>query len=305
VAEVATASVSVPVSDNANVAEAAPIQNPDVKAATPSPSPTPQSGVNDGATKAVELTASDTPASSKGSVQAAAVSVSLAAALPDAADSDAPVAAESAAPSAPTDGPHSTRSMDLALALLSLRTREPRDLADGPALAENLRPGMPWFADLADSLGAPVAVQVEGLRGNSSEDAIPTKAPESLEALPGNDIPEALVPDSAIIQALAEELMPEQAGPVGAVFGLDIPALERGMQRFIEDLDQLGAQLTSSCTPTRLPSWLLTLAAAAVALEITRRQWQRAQLLETLAPARLDATFSWYPELSGSLPTDP
>jgi hypothetical protein len=103
----------------------------------------------------------------------------------------------------------------------------------------------------------------------------------------------------AAIQSVAALPLPALTGeepaevvaalPLAGVAGLltalptsNLQAIESGMQRFLEQLDQLGQTLAASRDSAGLGVWFVAGAAAAVACEIARRQLKRPVVLPVL-----------------------
>src|SRR5262249_2474310 len=61
----------------------------------------------------------------------------------------------------------------------------------------------------------------------------------------------------------------------GAVLPLDLPAWERGVRDFFSHLDALDGGPTGELAWEKLAPWCAALGAAAVALEVARRQLSR------------------------------
>jgi hypothetical protein len=69
--------------------------------------------------------------------------------------------------------------------------------------------------------------------------------------------------------------LPAVASVLTALRPLDLPALERGMQRFLEQLDRIGQRLTGPREAGGLYAWIAAGAAAVLACEMGRRQLRR------------------------------
>jgi hypothetical protein len=93
---------------------------------------------------------------------------------------------------------------------------------------------------------------------------------------------------------------PRQAGPLADVLPVDAAGLQAGIQRFLGQLDRLGAALTSSPSGVLLYCWLLAASAAAAAGVIVHRQVKR----QSAHPAA-DPLFPWPPEAGGTPAEDP
>src|SRR5262249_37978649 len=74
-------------------------------------------------------------------------------------------------------------------------------------------------------------------------------------------------------------LLPQLSGLVFPGLPFDLPSLQLGIQRFLEQLDRLGAQPDALARGRGIVPWLAAAAIAAVACELARRQ---------LRPARPD-----------------
>jgi hypothetical protein len=129
-----------------------------------------------------------------------------------------------------------------------------------------------WFGADTDGQPGVAYVRVNGYLEADSEETIASLGVSHASAEPTLDEAGALA-----------SLAPEMAG-----------ALDRALQQFLGQIDDLGEELSRVLAGSGLASWLMVLAVAGAAAEATR--WQvrrRSQLRFGLAAACGDATLSW------------
>jgi hypothetical protein len=99
----------------------------------------------------------------------------------------------------------------------------------------------------------------------------------------------------------AELAEPEAAGPVAGLLAGDLSALEKGVQAFLTELDQIGRQLAEPDRGMQLAAWLALLATAGAGCELARRELRRRHRPDlVLAGGASARTLSWFPGLSDS-----
>jgi hypothetical protein len=97
-----------------------------------------------------------------------------------------------------------------------------------------------------------------------------------------------MVRDSELSGPVPQLPAPQLSGVITALPSLGLATLERGMQRFLEQLEQTaeGPQPKATCCDPWL--WVVAGLAAATACELARRQWKRGTGIpaEQLPPMR-------------------
>jgi hypothetical protein len=126
----------------------------------------------------------------------------------------------------------------------------------------------------SDAPGVAAEVQ-EGIKGGSVGD-IQTDA--GLEVVQNTLTPETqpevqteLADNLAEVPAPKVICTPLHSDLLGTTAAVNWHALEEGVSRFFEKVDQLGWQLIGVAEPSKLTPWLVTVAAAGLTLEIARR----------------------------------
>jgi hypothetical protein len=86
---------------------------------------------------------------------------------------------------------------------------------------------------------------------------------------------------------------PAGAGPLGDILPIDVAAVERGLQTFLEEFAGTGASAVAGLSEARPVGWLLAgLAGAALGVEVTRRRF-REPAVELLGGSVEDSTGTW------------
>jgi hypothetical protein len=88
------------------------------------------------------------------------------------------------------------------------------------------------------------------------------------------------------------QLLPELSGMLSRAFGIDVNAWDRAVADLLDEAGAAGNRLLDSLDDVDLWSWLIATSAAAISLEIVRRESRR---------ARLDAIVAWGDELLGEV----
>jgi hypothetical protein len=91
---------------------------------------------------------------------------------------------------------------------------------------------------------------------------------------------------------------PRAGGLMANLLPLDLASLEGDIQAFLQQIDQLGVELSGLLARMNLSPWLVAVAVTAIAGEIARRRLQRSQHGPLLAASE-GATFVWFPGLTG------
>jgi hypothetical protein len=86
------------------------------------------------------------------------------------------------------------------------------------------------------------------------------------------------------------QLMPELSGMVSRAFGIDVSVWDRAVADLLDEAEDAGRSVLDTLDDVDLWSWLIATSAAAVSLEIVRRESRR---------ARLDTIAAWGGELLG------
>jgi len=110
-------------------------------------------------------------------------------------------------------------------------------------------------------------------------------------------------PDPAGNQGTREESQPQEAGMLSGGLALDGLAVQAGVQAFLDQLDHLGAALSSSPAGSGLYWWILTAAAAGSGCEVARRHLKSSPRL-AFGPAG-EPLFSWGPDPDPMPPPPP
>jgi hypothetical protein len=80
----------------------------------------------------------------------------------------------------------------------------------------------------------------------------------------------------------------------------NLASLERDIQAFLEQIEQLGGELSSLLARMNLAPWLMSIAVAAVAGEIVRRRLQEPHRCPQPQLAACEgASLAWFPGLTG------
>jgi hypothetical protein len=168
---------------------------------------------------------------------------------------------------------------------------------------QGLRPETMHAPPVIDSLGMLANARSEGLKGCSSDLAQGSVNGAEPGRLAGREVVD-LAPESADGADLAQGLVPLGAGLLSNAAAVDMAAVEQGVQHFFGRLDELGNQLAEATATTRTPSWLVALAAAGTALEITRRQMKYSGGIPGQSGAGAKSTWTWFPGMPDPLPRE-
>src|SRR5207253_4056723 len=87
-------------------------------------------------------------------------------------------------------------------------------------------------------------------------------------------------------------------GGLADLLPLDLASLEGDIQAFLQQIEQLGGELSSLLARMNLSPLLMAVAVAAVAGELTRRHLQGPHRRPQLAACE-GATLAWFPDLTG------
>ena len=127
--------------------------------------------------------------------------------------------------------------------------------------------------------------------------------PETFDAgLKGGSVGAAASPDAVewgavpppeekveVVEAIPEvapsppEATPESADLLARAGSFDLPTLEEGVRQFFDKISHLGRQFAAAQEETGLPTWVAAAVAAAIGLEVTRRQFRRSAIQPDLA----------------------
>jgi hypothetical protein len=99
-------------------------------------------------------------------------------------------------------------------------------------------------------------------------------------------VPPLSIPDRVWAEEEVGALVPHVPGVLAVLPPVALSAVEHGMQRFLEQLEQLGLRLAPSRDESGLWPWVVAGAAAATACEIARRQLKRPAGAPALAAGR-------------------
>jgi hypothetical protein len=164
---------------------------------------------------------------------------------------------------------------------------------NGPAASgQSLHPDSSAILLTSDTRVGSAGSNANGAKGSSENEGLPTavaandaffaQGTEPLAAVENGDAP-----------VLPTTFAPQGLGLLGTGLAIDLPAVEQSVARFFDKLDHLGHQLAAVPEKAGLPAWLPALAAAGVALEITRRQLRSAQRHENEAGDGPDGSLTW------------
>jgi hypothetical protein len=174
-----------------------------------------------------------------------------------------------------------TEAIDLTLVSAEHAGAGPEAAVPGTP-TERLNPLPPSLDNLAF---APVVhLEAQGLSaggslvGTEREEEGPFSLPEPWRRDPLSS-PRAVPPLATVPEEQAEEgwalLSPQVACVLTWLPPRDLSALERGMQQFLGQLEQMGEELAGHRDGTALLLWVVALAAAGTAGELARRQLRR------------------------------
>jgi hypothetical protein len=104
-----------------------------------------------------------------------------------------------------------------------------------------------------------------------------------------------MVRDSELSGPVPQLPAPQLSGVLTALPSLGLATLERGMQRFLEQLEQTAEDPLPNATCSDLWLWVVAGLAAATACELARRQWKWGTSMPAGQPS----------PMRGSLPDDP
>lgn len=187
------------------------------------------------------------------------------------------------APEAASEVAAVTGLAQLGLAPLPQQTSLPLASIGG----SNARPAMQ--ANIADSSMGPLlpdaSVTVPALARSKRVRGTGTSAPQQIKPIVGDDAGLSLLPISADV--------------IARIIPFDRAALERAIDRLIDQLDGGGARELLKRGPARIILFSMALAGSALALEVLRRRWSAAgELRAHCRSAREDLI--GFPELPGS-----
>jgi hypothetical protein len=102
--------------------------------------------------------------------------------------------------------------------------------------------------------------------------------------------------DAAALLAQAGDVVPQVPDRPVPILAFDLAALERGVERFFAQIDQLGDEIVRWNDGLRLAPWFVVTAAATVALTIARRQMEKqSPAAFSLAGGPRPLTWTWFP----------
>jgi hypothetical protein len=130
-------------------------------------------------------------------------------------------------------------------------------------------------------------------------------AGEAPAVRPGSSAGPAAV-GQATIQSSASELdddspipCPRREEGLADLLPFNLASLEGDIQAFLEQIEQLGGELSSLLARMNLSPWLMSIAVAAVAGEIVRRRFQEEPHRRPQLAACESASLAWFPGLTG------
>lgn len=164
-----------------------------------------------------------------------------------------------------------------AIALVAENPTEPRQ----PVVAQHAIAPEAGSQPASQRAAAAIAVEAglpEVARNTPEVDAPPvrvTAAGEAAQTVAVSVIHDAKQRPEVLLRgadANLGDLMPLPADETAGLLSADLTVLEQGLQRFLEQLDELGARLTAPVSSAGLTTWLLATMLAAGAFEVARRQ---------------------------------
>jgi hypothetical protein len=104
---------------------------------------------------------------------------------------------------------------------------------------------------------------------------------------------ETAPPPAGKAEASSAPLAPAGAGLLGDILPIDVAAVERGLQSFLEEIAGTGSWAVAGLSEARPAGWLLAgLLGAALAVEVTRRRF-REPAVELLGGSAEDSAWTW------------
>ena len=111
---------------------------------------------------------------------------------------------------------------------------------------------------------------------------------------------DAYFADSGAVSTGSSDFAPQASGLMTDLPALALAAVEEGLRNIQDQLAELGATLAGSRTSTIISSCVITLAAAAVACEIARRQIRERSAHLGLGTSGIETARPWSREPAGS-----
>src|SRR5262249_9949588 len=100
-----------------------------------------------------------------------------------------------------------------------------------------------------------------------------------------------------------DRILPPQSGFLAAPLATNDPTLGVAIQQFLDQLDEIGNELSRGLANSPWAAWLLAGTLSVAAIELTRRRFHRRRTRVALAGVR-DESLSWVPGLPGPFSTE-
>lgn len=178
---------------------------------------------------------------------------------------------------------------------------------------EEFRAAHAEAARLTDPNGAADSAGEKKAEGSKGSFVVGESAPAREHFVPPIAQTETVSPDSGdSAEERAAIPVPIPATPaaqgialLASVASLDVQSLEQGVVGFFSRLDQFGQQAATVQERAGLPSWLVVLASAGVALEVARRRLKPSREEVGFAGADHNQTWTWFVDAANPLAPEP